>query len=241
MPSHPSRFAPAQLQPAGVDRVATLLAVAELAAVCSACERCELARSRQQVVVGRGNPAARLLVIGEAPGAEEDAQGQPFVGRAGRLLEQLLAEAGLDSRRDLYIANVIKCRPPGNRKPSRTELAACRPWLDQQIALIQPELIVLLGATALEALLGIKGGITKLRGQWLQLDGSPLPVDQLQREVNQNSLSPSRLSSITLMPLLHPSYLLRYPSECDGSPRWQTRADLRAVRQHLDRLTIATA
>ena len=115
MPSHPSRFAPAQLQPAGVDRVATLLAVAELAAVCSACERCELARSRQQVVVGRGNPAARLLVIGEAPGAEEDAQGQPFVGRAGRLLEQLLAEAGLDSRRDLYIVNMIKCRPPGKR------------------------------------------------------------------------------------------------------------------------------
>jgi uracil-DNA glycosylase family 4 len=240
MPSRPSRFDPAQVQPAGVDRAATLRAVAELAAVCSACERCELARSRQQVVVGRGNPAARLLLIGEAPGAEEDAQGQPFVGRAGRLLEQLLAEAGLDSRRDLYIANVIKCRPPGNRKPSRTELAACRPWLDQQLALMQPELIVLLGATALEALLGIKGGITQLRGQWLQLDGSALPVDQLQKEASHNNHSPGRLPSIMLMPLLHPSYLLRYPSEADGSPRWHTRDDLRTVRQHLDRLTLAT-
>lgn len=240
MPSRPSRSDPAQVRPAGVELADTLLAVAELAAACSACQRCDLAQSRQQVVVGRGNPAARLLLIGEAPGAEEDAQGEPFVGRAGRLLEQLLAEAGLDSRRDLYIANVIKCRPPGNRKPSRTELAACRPWLDQQIALIQPELIVLLGATALEALLGIKGGITKLRGQWLQVDGSALPVDQLHSEANQNSSSPGRLPSFTLMPLLHPSYLLRYPSESDGSPRWHTRADLRAVRQQLDRRNIAT-
>jgi DNA polymerase len=104
-------------------------ALAELAAACGQCHRCGLAESRQQVVVGRGNPHARLLLIGEAPGAEEDASGMPFVGRAGKLLEQLLAEAGLDSERDLSIANVIKCRPPGNRKPSRAEITACLPWL----------------------------------------------------------------------------------------------------------------
>ena len=115
------------------------------------------AATRQQVVVGRGNPNARLLLVGEAPGAEEEACGQPFVGRSGRLLEAMLAAAGLNSERDLYIANVIKCRPPGNRKPSRTEIEACRPWLERQNALVLPQLVLLVGATALEALLGIRG------------------------------------------------------------------------------------
>ena len=94
----------------------------ELSADCQECERCELALTRNNVVVGRGNPEARALLIGEAPGQQEDEQGEPFVGRAGQLLEKLLGEAGLDSRRDLYIANVIKCRPPQNRKPTRTEI-----------------------------------------------------------------------------------------------------------------------
>ena len=182
-----------------------------LAGECGACRRCGLAASRQQVVVGRGNPNARLLLVGEAPGAEEEACGQPFVGRSGRLLEAMLAAAGLDSERDLYIANVIKCRPPGNRKPSRTEIEACGPWLERQIALVRPQLVLLVGATALEALLGIRGGITRLRGQWLHLEEG----------------------GIALMPLLHPSYLLRNPSETEGSPRWLTRADLVAVRQRL--------
>jgi len=125
-----------------------------LAAECGACRRCGLAAERQQVVVGRGNPAARLLLVGEAPGAEEEACGRPFVGRSGRLLEAMLAAAGLSSERDLYIANVIKCRPPGNRKPSRAEIEACRPWLERQNALV-----LLVGATALEALLGIRGAL----------------------------------------------------------------------------------
>ena len=214
-----------------------------LAGECGACRRCGLAATRQQVVVGRGNPNARLLLVGEAPGAEEEACGQPFVGRSGRLLEAMLAAAGLSSERDLYIANVIKCRPPGNRKPSRTEIEACRPWLERQIALVRPQLVLLVGATALEALLGIKGGITRLRGQWFHLEASQGP-DQpslhqaVQGKRAQSPRSPLRWpeqgeGGIALMPLLHPSYLLRNPSEAEGSPRWLTRADLVAVRQRL--------
>jgi len=214
-----------------------------LAGECGACRRCGLAASRQQVVVGRGNPNARLLLLGEAPGAEEEACGQPFVGRSGRLLEAMLAAAGLSSERDLYIANVIKCRPPGNRKPSRTEIEACRPWLERQIDLVRPQLVLLVGATALEALLGIKGGITQLRGQWFHLEASqgpdqPSPNQAAQGKRAQSPRSPLRWpeqgeGGIALMPLLHPSYLLRNPSEAEGSPRWLTRADLVAVRQRL--------
>jgi len=214
-----------------------------LAAECGACRRCGLAATREQVVVGRGNPNARLLLVGEAPGAEEEACGQPFVGRSGRLLEAMLAAAGLDSERDLYIANVIKCRPPGNRKPSRTEIETCRPWLERQIAMVRPQLVLLVGATALEALLGVKGGITKLRGQWLHLEASqgpdqPSPNQAAQGKRAQSPRSPIRWPAmgeegIALMPLLHPSYLLRNPSETEGSPRWLTRADLVAVRQRL--------
>ena len=98
------------------------------------------------------------MLIGEAPGAEEDSQGKPFVGRSGRALDQLLREAGFDPERDLYICNAVKCRPPGNRRPRKAELTACRPWLDQQISAVDPSLIVLTGATAVEALLSIKGG-----------------------------------------------------------------------------------
>ncbi len=204
-----------------------------LAGECGACRRCGLAASRQQVVVGRGNPNARLLLLGEAPGAEEEACGQPFVGRSGRLLEAMLAAAGLDSERDLYITNVIKCRPPGNRKPSRSEIEACRPWLERQIALVRPQLVLLVGATALEALLGIRGGITKLRGQWFHLEASQGPDQRKPSPRSPLLLPPGRAAEIALMPLLHPSYLLRNPSEAEGSPRWLTRADLVAVRQRL--------
>ena len=187
-------------------------ALSNLQLQCSSCDRCGLADSRQQVVVARGNPAAPLMLIGEAPGQQEDESGRPYVGRAGQLLDQLLESAGLNSERDAYICNVVKCRPPDNRKPSRTEMAHCRPWLDQQIALIDPALIVLTGATAVEALLGIKGGITKLRGQWQQWNGRQL------------------------LPVLHPSYLLRFGSSAEGSPRWHTRKDLQSVRKKLDQL-----
>ena len=183
----------------------------DLADKCQGCERCDLAATRHQVVVGRGNPSAQVLLIGEAPGQQEDESGKPFVGRAGQLLEKLLREAGLDSARDLYIANVIKCRPPNNRKPTRLEIEQCFPWLQQQLELMSPPLIVLAGATALQAMLGIRGGISKLRGQWIQ---------QQQR---------------AYLPIFHPSYLLRFSSREPGSPQELTLADMQDVRRRLDR------
>lgn len=189
----------------------------QLALACAHCRRCGLAEGRQQVVVARGNPEARLMLIGEAPGAQEDAEGLPFVGRSGRLLDQLLAAAGLDAAADVYICNGVKCRPPHNRKPTAAEMAACRPWLEQQIAVVDPPLVVLLGATALEAVLGIRGGITQRRGQWL-------------------SSQAEWLLGRRLMPVLHPSYLLRFPTQAEGSPRALTAADFREVRRALTAL-----
>jgi len=184
-----------------------------LAEACSACRRCALAEARTQVVVSRGNPQARLMVIGEGPGAQEDAQGQPFVGRSGQLLDRLLERAGLDSNRDAYVCNVVKCRPPDNRKPTPAELAACRPWLERQITLVDPAVILLAGSSAVQGLLGLKGGITRLRGHWQPWQGR------------------------WVMPILHPSYLLRYASEQPGSPRWHTLHDLEAVQRRLTQST----
>jgi uracil-DNA glycosylase family 4 len=188
---------------------------AQLAADCAACRACGLAAGRTRVVVSRGNPRARLMVIGEGPGAQEDATGQPFVGRAGQLLDQMLASVAIDSNRDAFIANVVKCRPPDNRKPTPAEMAACRPLLEQQIRLVNPSVILLAGATALEGVLGIRGGITRLRGQWHSSDAEALQGRRL-------------------MPIFHPSYLLRNPSPEQGSPRWLTWQDLQEVRHQLD-------
>ncbi|RPF84140.1 MAG: uracil-DNA glycosylase [Synechococcus sp. TMED20] len=176
---------------------------------CSSCTDCSLAETRQTVVIARGNTEAPLMVIGEAPGAREDATGQPFVGRSGLALDRLLKEVGFDLERDVYICNAVKCRPPKNRRPKRSELAACRPWLDLQLDLVNPEVIVLAGATAVEAILQIKGGMSQLRGRW--------------QSWNQRAV----------MPVFHPSYLLRNPSSEPGAPLDLTRADLSAVRRRL--------
>ncbi len=149
------------------------------------CYRCPLARERTQTVFGEGPPDAELMFIGEGPGFEEDRQGRPFVGPAGQLLTDII-HAMQFSREDVYIANIVKCRPPGNRTPDPAEMDACIPYLYRQIELIGPKVIVLLGATPLSGLLG-KRGITRLRGQWLDYRGIPV------------------------MPTFHPSYLLRKP------------------------------
>jgi uracil-DNA glycosylase family 4 len=167
--------------------------------------------------VSRGRPGASLMVIGEGPGAQEDASGLPFVGRAGQLLDQMFESVGIDTNRDAYVCNVVKCRPPDNRRPTPEEMAACRPWLDQQIALVDPAVILLAGATAMEGVLGVKGGITRLRGQWRQGSGAGL-------------------EGRWLMPIFHPSYLLRNPSREQGSPKWLTWQDLQDVRRRLDGL-----
>ena len=180
-----------------------------LISACAACQCCDLAHHRHQIVVGRGNPRSDLMLIGEAPGADEDNQGLPFVGRSGRLLSELLEQAELDEDEDLYICNVIKCRPPNNRKPTSDEIKQCRPWLEEQIALVNPSLVLLAGATALQAVLGIKSGISKLRGQWHEQEGK------------------------AFMPVFHPSYLLRFGSRETGSPRALTLQDLREAKRRL--------
>ena len=139
--------------------------LAELAATCKDCTRCGLAATRTQVVFGRGDPIADLVFCGEAPGAEEDAQGFPFVGRSGKLLDKLvLEEIGLE-RDEFYVMNVVKCRPLGNRDPLPTEIEACSGWFDAQLAALKPMVIVTLGNFATKALLQTTEGITKLRGR----------------------------------------------------------------------------
>jgi DNA polymerase len=206
----PSGTEPRQARPADPEP-----ALALLAARCADCHRCGLAEGRQHVVVSRGNSRARLMVIGEGPGAQEDASGRPFVGRAGQLLDQMLASVGIDSERDAYIGNVVKCRPPDNRRPTPEEMAACLPFLQQQIALVDPAVILLAGATAMEGVLGIRGGITRLRGQW---------------RLGEEGV----LAGRWLMPVFHPSYLLRNASREQGSPKWLTWHDLKAVRTRLE-------
>ncbi len=172
--------------------------LAELAAEASACTRCPLAPTRTQVVFGVGNPSADLMFVGEAPGRDEDLQGEPFVGRSGRLLDRLLAEElGVD-RSQVYIANVIKCRPPDNRDPRPDEIAACRPWLEAQIDRIAPKVVVTLGNFATKLMLGTDRGITSVRG-------ASYPVGSLQ-----------------LVPTFHPAAALR----SGGVVVAQMRADL---------------
>ena len=139
------------------------------------CSRCSLADTRQQVVFGAGNAKARLVLVGEAPGADEDAQGEPFVGRAGKLLTKILAAIGLE-REDVYIANVLKCRPPGNRDPKSDEVAQCEPFLIKQLQIIQPDLILALGRIAGNTLLKGSDSLGNMRGQMHDYHGIPLMV-----------------------------------------------------------------
>lgn len=179
---------------------------------CNVCQRCGLGASRTHAVVGRGNPKAPIMIIGEAPGQTEDETGQPFVGKAGQLLEKILASVKLDSEKDVYISNMNKCRPPGNRVPTPEEIAACKPYLLEQIRLVDPKIILLTGATAVKGLTGDKRGITKIRGTWIEWQG--------------------RLC----MPILHPAYLLRNPSRDKGGPKWLMWQDIQAVRAKLDEI-----
>ena len=139
----------------------------QLASELQGCTRCGLSEGRNRVVFGSGNPRSRIMIIGEGPGKDEDEQGLPFVGKAGQLLDRILAAIQL-TREDVYIGNVVKCRPPDNRVPTRVEAAACLPYLYMEIEMIQPQIIILLGSTALQNLIGPQGRITKMRGQWLE-------------------------------------------------------------------------
>jgi uracil-DNA glycosylase len=168
------------------------------------CRRCKLYKGRHNLVFGEGPENARLMFIGEAPGADEDLAGRPFVGQAGGLLNNLLNKLGLP-REEVYIANILKSRPPGNRDPEPDEIAACLPFLKKQIQAIRPRVIVVLGRIAAQTLLDTKAPLTKLRGQWQRYD------------------------DIRVMPTFHPSYLLRFPKE-----RHKTWEDMQQVMEYLE-------
>jgi DNA polymerase len=158
------------------------------------CTRCKLHGGRTHLVFGVGDPAAQLMFVGEGPGADEDQQGEPFVGRAGQLLTKMIEAMGF-ARSDVYIANVVKCRPPGNRDPEPDEIESCEPFLKSQIAAIQPRVIVALGRFAVQTLLHDTTPISRLRGKWREYEG------------------------VKLMPTFHPAYLLRSPAE--KKPAWE--------------------
>jgi len=142
----------------------------ELEKECLSCKKCELYENRRNVVIGTGDKKASVMFIGEGPGAEEDAEGIPFVGRAGKLMNMALEGLGI-KREDIYIANIVKCRPPGNRNPSDNEANACSDFLKTQIKLVNPKIIVLLGNVALKHILGNTNGITAARGKWVEKEG----------------------------------------------------------------------
>jgi uracil-DNA glycosylase family 4 len=179
----------------------------ELHAIVAAFEGCALKRTAKQLAFADGDPAGGIMFVGEAPGADEDRAGTPFVGRAGQLLDRMLASIGLD-RRQVYIANVVPWRPPGNRTPTPQEVAICMPFTLRQIELAAPRFLVTLGAPATQALTGVKDGIKRARGRWV-----PYPA----------------LPGVRALPMLHPAYLLRQP--IDKRLAWR---DLRTLRRALD-------
>lgn len=183
-----------------------------LRATCLECHQCPLADTRQHVVFADGNPEAEIMIIGEGPGRHEDETGIPFVGRAGQLLTKILESVQLDRAHDVYIANIVKCRPPQNRVPTSEEMERCIPYLHQQIALVKPKIILLAGATAVKGLLGKQAPISRIRGTWMEWEG------------------------IQVMPVFHPSYLLRNDSKTPGSPKWLMWQDIQAVRNKYDEL-----
>lgn len=191
----PSPASPSELSWTNLDAVAADIA---------SCTQCALHQARTNTVPGEGSPHPEIMFVGEAPGADEDAQGRPFVGRAGQLLTKMIEAMGL-ARDEVFIANIAKCRPPDNRKPEPQEMALCIPYLKGQIALLKPRVIVCLGGTATEGLLGLTG-ITKQRGSWHSFEG------------------------IDVMPTFHPSYLLRKP----GAKR-EVWHDLQTVLKHIGR------
>ena len=175
----------------------------------AACEKCELCRTRTHTVFGQGKVDTPLVFVGEGPGADEDAEGLAFVGRAGQLLTQILKAGGIE-REDAFITNVVKCRPPGNRVPTPEEMMMCGDYLEAQLLLLRPKILVCLGNTPTKWILKTSEGITALRGRWFGWRG------------------------IDVMPIFHPSYLLRNDSRKKGSPKDQTWQDVQSLKERLD-------
>lgn len=196
----------------GIDEAKLLLN--NVQEMCNLCEGCALHKTRTNVVFSDGVANNKLMLIGEAPGFNEDVQGLPFVGKAGQLLDRIFESVGLSRKENIYICNTIKCRPPDNRDPFPEEKQACRQFLDAQIEILKPRIILLCGKVAAHAMLRTEQGITKLRGQWF--DG---PYGS------------------KMMPIFHPSYLLRNESREKGSPKWLMWQDIQEVKRVFDSLS----
>lgn len=221
-PSRPAAPVPARYEPPTdaegcppPGAVAGAASLAELERTIQGCLKCPLGPGRIKFVFGEGNPSARLMFVGEGPGRDEDLQGRPFVGKAGELLDRMIGAIGL-KREDTYIANVVKCRPPDNRTPAPEEARACLGYLRRQIELVHPAVIVTLGATPLRELLGVAEGITRIRGQWRQLElgGRAIPV----------------------MPTFHPAYVLRQYTQDVRRAVWE---DLQVAKAWIDKEPVA--
>lgn len=180
---------------------------------CLHCQKCPLSKTRTNVVFSGGIPNHKMMLIGEAPGFYEDKQGEPFVGKAGQLLDKILASVGFSRKEHLYICNTLKCRPPENRDPLPEEETACREYLDAQIEILKPKIILLCGRIAAHAMLGTNQGITKIRGRWFE---GP--------------------NFSKMMPIYHPSYLLRNDSREKGSPKWQMWQDIQEIQKVYDQM-----
>jgi DNA polymerase len=208
----PFEAAPVRASEAGAapqDEAGRRVALSVLADEIAGCHACGLAAKRTRTVPCRGNPMARLAFVGEGPGRDEDLQGLPFVGAAGQLLDRIILAMGLDRERDVWIANIVKCRPPNNRTPEPSEMTACTPFLVRQLAVTRPEVIVALGKTAASFLLGSRDAMGRLRGRWGTFQGVPV------------------------LPTWHPSYLLRQENSGDRNARRETWEDMQRVLQRL--------
>ena len=188
----------------------------EVRQMCEYCDKCALCKTRTNIVFSGGVPNHKMMLIGEAPGYYEDQKGEPFVGKAGQLLDKIFESVGLSRKKDVYICNTLKCRPPDNRDPLPEEKEACRAYLDAQIEILKPRIILLCGKVALSSMLNTSTGITRVRGKWF--DG---PFDS------------------KMMPIFHPSYLLRNDSHEKGSPKWLMWQDIQEIKKAYDALDTA--
>ena len=182
--------------------------------LCMYCDKCSLSKSRTNIVFSGGVPNHKMMLIGEAPGYYEDQKGEPFVGKAGQLLDKIFASVRLSRQKDVYICNTLKCRPPDNRDPLPEEKEACYPYLEAQIEILKPKIILICGKVALSTMLNTPTGITKVRGKWF--DG---PFGS------------------KMMPIFHPSYLLRNESHEKGSPKWLMWQDIKEIKRAYNELT----
>lgn len=180
---------------------------------CENCDKCPLCKTKTNTVFSAGVPNSKIILIGEAPGYYEDMQGEPFVGKAGQLLDKILGCVGFSRKENIYICNTLKCRPPDNRDPLPEEKEACREYLNAQIDILKPRIILLCGKVAAYSFIDTKLGITKLRGKWFE---GP--------------------NFSKMMPIFHPSYLLRNDSREKGSPKWLMWHDIKEVRRVYDQM-----